>query len=154
MKDESRVKKQSTFHENKHDTNHFWKLSIYDIRSHSTFHCKLPYAKQITQSNKQTSLFIITYHPRDEIRCGLGIIYPGCPVRSVSDDLYLVTSKVDRRLDIITGHSPFSSYSENSSTDKSMLSNSVPSIWKAYIYSERDSMSVKNKLGTIANGNA
>ena len=43
--------------------------------------------------------------------------------------VYFVTSKVARRLDIITGHSPFSSYSANSPPDKSMSSNLVPSIY-------------------------
>lgn len=45
------------------------------------------------------------------------------------DTIYFTTSKVARRLDIITGHSPFSSYSENSPSDKSMSLNLVPAIY-------------------------
>jgi len=43
------------------------------------------------------------------------------------DQLHLVTLKLARKFDIITGHSPFSSYSVNSSPlDKSISSNLVP----------------------------
>mgnify|MGYP004714482607 CR=1 FL=1 len=42
---------------------------------------------------------------------------------------YLRTSKLARRLEIMTGHSPFSSYSTNSPPDKSTPSNFVPSIY-------------------------
>jgi len=44
-----------------------------------------------------------------------------------------VTSKVARRLDIMTGHSPFSSYSAYSPLDKSTFSNLVPSSFKIQV---------------------
>jgi len=47
--------------------------------------------------------------------------------------LYFTTSKVARRLDIMTGHSPFSSYSAKSPLDKSTFSNFVPSSYKIQI---------------------
>lgn len=44
---------------------------------------------------------------------------------------YFPILKTERRFEIITGHCPFSQYSENSPSDKSMYSNLVPA---AYIY--------------------
>lgn len=49
---------------------------------------------------------------------------------SKPSSLYFTTSKVARRLDIMTGHSPFSSYSAKSPLDKSTFSNLVPSSYK------------------------
>lgn len=51
-------------------------------------------------------------------------------MKDANGAIYFTTSKVARRLDIITGHSPFSSYSENSPSDKSMSLNLVPVIYK------------------------
>ena len=54
-----------------------------------------------------------------------------CPCPCLWRHFYFTTSKVERRLDIMTGHSPFSSYSANSPLDKSTFSNLVPSSYKS-----------------------